>query len=71
MARMFEHRHYEKIAELIGKAKDLDEFYRLFVQFAKSEAYGFNVERFYNAVQKSHQFGGIGTGYEGVHIRGQ
>lgn len=62
MNRIFQHRHYEKIAELIGKAKNLDEFYALFVKFAKDEAYGFNVERFYKAVQKAHQFGGIGCG---------
>lgn len=52
----FEHRHYEVIAELIGKAKDLDEFYRLFIKFARNDNENFDVERFYNAVQKAHQF---------------
>ena len=70
-AKIFDCPTYEKIAELIGKAKDLDEFYRLFVQFAQAENEKFDVARFYKAVQKSHQFGGIGTGYEGIHIRGQ
>ena len=63
----FEHKHYEKIAELIGKAKDLDEFYRLFVEFAKNDNKRFNPTRFYNAVQTVHQFGGLGTGIDGKH----
>jgi hypothetical protein len=62
---------YEVVAELIGKAKDLDEFYRFFVKFAQEDNPKFSIEKFYKAVQKAHQFGGIGTGYEGIHIRGQ
>jgi hypothetical protein len=62
MVSKFQHRQYEIVAELIGKAHDLDEFYRLFVKFAESDNEHFNVQRFYNAVQKAHQFGGIGCG---------
>lgn len=50
-------KHYELIAKLIGKAKDLDEFYRLFVKFAQTDNAKFSTEKFYNAVQKAHQFG--------------
>lgn len=53
---------YEKIAELIGEARDLDEFYRNFVKFAQAENPKFSIEKFYKAVQKAHQFGGIGCG---------
>lgn len=55
-------KHYELIAELIGKAKDIDEFYRLFVEFARKDNEKFNVEKFYNWMQKFKQFGGIGCG---------
>jgi len=62
MANVFSVKHYRKIAELIGKAHDLDEFYRLFAEFAKNENPKFNIEKFYNWVQKFHQYGGIGCG---------
>jgi len=62
MANVFSVKHYVKIAELIGKAKDLDEFYRFFVKFAQAENPKFSIEKFYKAVQKAHQFGGIGCG---------
>ena len=62
MANVFSVKHYRKVAELIGKAKDLDEFYRFFVKFAQAENPKFSIEKFYKAVQKSHQFGGIGCG---------
>jgi hypothetical protein len=64
-------KHYELIAELIGKAKDLDEFYRMFVKFAQEDNEKFKVGKFYDYVQRFNQFGELGTDkrntFQGFH----
>jgi hypothetical protein len=54
----FTQKHFRILAELIGKAQDLDEFYRGLVKTLQTDNPKFDVERFYKAVQKAHQFSG-------------